>query len=149
MKRRSKAGGEPIKGRRRKTQEPKRRNAPKATSHSISPPTQEGTEVARLKRELNDALEQQTATSEVLRVISSSPSNLNPILQTILANATRICEANFGILNLPKGDAFPVAAMHNAPEAFAELRRREPAFHVGRSKVSGRFYAPSRGDEGC
>jgi GAF domain-containing protein len=108
MKMRSRAGREPIKGGRRK--------AP---------------EVARLTRELNEALEQQTATSEVLRVISSSPSNLNPILQTILANATRICEANFGILNLPEGDAFPVAAMHNAPEAFAELRRREPAFHVG------------------
>ena len=66
----------------------------------------------------------------MLYVISSSPSNLDPILQTILANATRICEANFGILNLPEGDAFPVAAMHNAPEAFAQLRRREPAFDV-------------------
>ena len=87
--------------------------------------------VAQLTRDLNEALEQQTATSEVLHVISSSPSNLDPILQTILANATRICEANFGILNLPEGDAFPVAAMHNAPEAFAQLRRREPAFHVG------------------
>ena len=92
--------------------------------------TQE-TEIARLTRELDEAREELTATSEVLRVISSSPSNLDPILQTILANATRICEANFGILNLPEGEAFPVAAMHNAPQAFAELRRREPTFHLG------------------
>src|SRR5262249_38483976 len=119
MKRRSRAGREPIKGRRRKAPEPKRRNAPKAIARSNSPKSEE-TKVTRLTRELNEALEQQTATSEVLRVISSSPSNLDPILQTILANATRICEANFGIINLPEGDAFPVAAMHNAPEAFAE-----------------------------
>src|SRR5215510_11896856 len=131
MKRRSKAGGEPIKGRRRKTPGPKRRNAPKAVARSNSPLTQDETEVARLTRDLREALEQQTATSEVLHVISSSRSNLDPILQTILATATRISEANFGILNLPEGDAFPVAAMHNAPEAFAELQRREPAFHVG------------------
>jgi hypothetical protein len=131
MKKRSRASGEPIKVLRRKMPRPKRRRTPKAPARSISPPTQEKTEFARLTRELNTALEQQTATSEVLRVISSSPSNLNPILQTILANATRICTANFGIINLPEGDAFPVAAMHNAPEAFAELRQREPAFHVG------------------
>jgi GAF domain-containing protein len=141
MKRRSRAGGEPIKGRRRKTPEPKRRDAPKVQASSKLFPSTEETEVARLTRELNEALEQQTATSEVLRVISSSPSNLNPILQTILANATRICEANFGLLNLPKGDAFPVAATHNVPEAFAELRRREPAFHVGPKHPLGRVAA--------
>ena len=81
-------------------------------------------------RELLELLERQTATSEVLRVISSSPSDLDPVFQAILVNATRICEANFGSLNLHDGDAFPVAAMHNVPDAFAELRRREPVFKV-------------------
>src|SRR5262249_16584156 len=81
-------------------------------------------------RELTESLERQTATSEVLRVISSSPSDLDPVFQAILVNATRICEANFGSLNLYDGDAFPVAAMHNVPDAFAELPRREPVFKV-------------------
>ena len=76
-------------------------------------------------RELSEALEQQTATSEVLRVISSSPGELEPVFQTMLANATRICEAKFGTLWLREGDAFRAVALHNAPPAYAEARRRE------------------------
>ena len=76
-------------------------------------------------RELSEALEQQTATSEVLRVISSSPGELTPVFQTMLANATRICEAKFGTLWLREGDAFRAVALHNAPPAYAEARRRE------------------------
>ena len=76
-------------------------------------------------RELSEALEQQTATSEVLRVISSSPGELKPVFQTMLANATRICEAKFGTLWLREGDAFRAVALHNAPPAYAEARRRE------------------------
>ena len=78
--------------------------------------------------ELSEALEQQAATSEVLRVISSSPGELEPVFQAILANAARICEAKFGAMYLNEGSAFRTVAMHNAPPALAEMRRRNPVF---------------------
>ena len=93
--------------------------------------TSEQAEVTRLARELNEAREEQTAASEVLRVISSSPGQLDPVFHTILANATRICGANFGILNLHENGSWPAAAMHNVPHAFIELRRREPMLQFG------------------
>jgi two-component system NtrC family sensor kinase len=74
-------------------------------------------------RELTEALEQQTATSKVLQVISSSPGELEPVFQTILANATRLCEARFANLVLLDGDGFRRAAMHNAPAVAPELRK--------------------------
>jgi two-component system, NtrC family, sensor kinase len=77
-------------------------------------------------RELAEAREQQRATSEVLQVISSSPGELELVFQAILANATRLCEANFGSLYLCEGDTFRTTAMHNAPPAYEDLRRREP-----------------------
>jgi GAF domain-containing protein len=86
-------------------------------------------EVQARTREVSEALEQQTATSEVLRVISSSTGELEPVFETMLANATRICEAKFGSLYLYDGVRFRVGALHNAPAAFAEFRRREPVFH--------------------
>jgi two-component system, NtrC family, sensor kinase len=79
--------------------------------------------------ELAEAREQQTATSEVLGVISGSPGELEPVFQAMLENATRICEAKFGSLYLYDGVRFRVGALHNAPAAFAEFRRREPVFH--------------------
>jgi GAF domain-containing protein len=77
-------------------------------------------------RELAEAREQQRATSEVLRVISSSPGGLEPVFQAMLANATRLCEAKFGNLYLHEGGALRVVASHNVPRAFAEARRRGP-----------------------
>jgi two-component system, NtrC family, sensor kinase len=82
-------------------------------------------------RELSEALEQQAATSEVLQVISSSPSELAPVFQTMLANATRLCEAHFGTLNLHENGAFPLAATHNMPDAYTEYRQRHPIFTPG------------------
>jgi len=75
---------------------------------------------------LTEALEQQTATSKVLGVISSSPGELAPVFQAMLANAVRICEAKFGVLWLSEGDGFRAVALHGAPPAYAEARRREP-----------------------
>jgi len=76
--------------------------------------------------DLTESLEQQTATSEVLQVISSSPSELNPVFETILANAARLCEAQFGILALHGDGVFRRAAMHNPPPAFAKLLQGDP-----------------------
>src|SRR5262245_45499062 len=83
-------------------------------------------ENARLFNETKEALEQQTATSEVLKVISTSSSELPPMFHAILENATRLCAAKFGNLYLREGDAFRLVAMHNAPSAFAEARGRNP-----------------------
>jgi signal transduction histidine kinase len=83
-------------------------------------------ENTRLLNELRESLQQQTATSEVLRVISSSPGELEPVFQAMLANATRTCEANFGILFRFKGDAVEAAAMLGVPPAFAEFWQRGP-----------------------
>jgi signal transduction histidine kinase len=77
-------------------------------------------------RELSEALEQQTATSDVLQVISSSPGDLTPVFQAMLENATRVCDAKFGNMFLFEGGAFRTVALHNAPPAFAEARRRSP-----------------------
>src|SRR5262249_30064984 len=78
-------------------------------------------------RELTESLEQQTATSEVLQVISSSPGALEPVFEAMLESATRISEAKLGILMLAEGGAFRLGAVHNAPEAFTEfMQQREP-----------------------
>ena len=78
-------------------------------------------------RELSESLEQQTATSQVLQVISGSPGELQPVVQTILENATRICEAKFGILALHENDLFRITGTYNVPAAYADYRQREPA----------------------
>ena len=83
-------------------------------------------ELRQRTTDLTEALEQQTATSEVLQVISSSSGNLQPVFTTILENAARICDANFGNVYLWDGDAFHLVAAHNTPRAFADTRRRTP-----------------------
>jgi hypothetical protein len=83
-------------------------------------------ELAEARGHLAEVLEQQTATSEVLQVISSSPGELEPTFEAMLANAVRICEAKFGNLYLHEGGALRVVASHNVPRAFAEARRRGP-----------------------
>jgi GAF domain-containing protein len=88
-------------------------------------------ELRQRTADLSEALQRQTATSEVLRIISSSPGKLEPVFNAMLANATRICEAKFGILYLTEGDAFRTVALYGAPPAFAEARQREPVVRAG------------------
>jgi GAF domain-containing protein len=83
-------------------------------------------ENARLLNELRESLQQQTATSEVLGVISSSPGELQPVFDAMLANATRICEASFGNLLLYNGNVFRHVALHNAPQDWAVEQQRDP-----------------------
>jgi two-component system NtrC family sensor kinase len=87
-------------------------------------------ELRQRTNDLTESLEQQTATSEVLKVISSSPGDLQPVFEAILRNATRICQANFGTMYFVEDDAFRIAAVHNAPPAFVEARRRQPLVRV-------------------
>ncbi|MGC2339445.1 MAG: GAF domain-containing protein [Pseudolabrys sp.] len=86
-------------------------------------------ENTRLLSELRESLQQQTATADVLKVISSSAGELQPVFEAVLENATRLCAAKFGNLYLCEGDAFRTTAMHNVPPAFAEVRRRDPLVH--------------------
>jgi adenylate cyclase len=88
-------------------------------------------ENARLLSELRESLGRQTATSEVLSVISSSRGDLGPVFHAILENATRICEATFGSMLLRHGDAFRRAALHNAPPQFEEYVKNAPILRRG------------------
>jgi signal transduction histidine kinase len=89
--------------------------------------TQSG--VAQLTRERDEALEREKATAEVLRVISSSPGELGTVFQTMLVNATKVCEATFGNLTLWEGDGFRAVAVHGET-AFTERRKQQPKINI-------------------
>ena len=129
MKKPSRAGRKPAKAQLHNALRPKGRNAPKTLSNRRSPADDSEFEVARLKRELREALEQQTATSEVLQVISSSPCELERVFTAMLANATRICEAQFGNFMLRQGSTFRAVAWHGEP-TYVEKLQREPLITI-------------------
>jgi hypothetical protein len=131
MKRRSRAGGKPAKA---------RRSGPKTVRRRGSSTARQETKVARLTRELNEALEQQTATSEVLHVISSSPGDLQPVFATMLANAVRVCDATSGNIYGWDGETLSYLETHNTSAAFAEARRHTPV-RISASDPLGRMGA--------
>ena len=90
--------------------------------------------------DLTEALEQQTATSEVLQVISSSPGDLEPVFASMLENAVRICDATFGTIYGLEGDAFRLVARHNAPPALAAAPRQGD-YHPGQNTPLGRMFS--------
>ena len=138
MKRRSKAGGEPFKGRRQKAAKPTLRNAPKVPALPNSFSAVEEAKFAQLTRELSEALEREAATSEVLQVIRGSPGDLQPVFQAMLKNAVRLCDASFGSLYRWDVDALHLIATHNTPPAFAEYRKHTP-LRPGPTSASGRM----------
>jgi GAF domain-containing protein len=128
MRRRDKTGGKEGKTQRPKTL--KRHNAPKTARRRNFSAAGPQEQISALARELKEALEQQTATSEVLKVISSSPGELEPVFSTMLENAVRICGAKFGNLMLREGDGFRVGATHGAPRAYVDYLRNEHVFRT-------------------
>jgi two-component system, NtrC family, sensor kinase len=132
MKRRTKAGGKGGKSVRRKSTMLEHHRTPSKTlpDRRSATNTQE-TEIARLTRERDEALERERATGEVLRVVSSSPGDLEPVFEAMLSNAARLCQAHFGTMTLYKDSAFQICAMHNMPPIFAERFEREPIVRAG------------------
>jgi hypothetical protein len=126
MRRRSRAGDKRVKSR-RKSVTVKHRNAPNVTRNRGASIASQETVVARLTHERDEALLRETANAEILRLISKSPGDLELVFRSILENATRICNANFGNLFRFDGEKYHPAAQFNTPAALLEaLTQRGP-----------------------
>src|SRR6202453_3870177 len=133
-------------GRKRKTAQ--RKAAPRPLRRPAKPRKASGdtpkTELQNLIRERDEALEQLNATSEVLRVISTSPGDLEPVFAAMLKNAVRICDAKFGNIYRWDGATAYLVATHNTPRAFAELRRKTPHSRPNPAGGIGRMFATKK-----
>ena len=132
-----------------RTIKPKQRKATTARRHISSPVNlqkqldQRTSELIEVQKHLAELVEQQTATSEVLRVISSSQGELEPVFRTTLEKAVRICEAKFGNVYRWDGAALSLVASHNTPSSLIEERRRTP-FRPSRKTPFGRVIAEKK-----
>jgi len=138
MRRRSSTGGKPHKAGPPKPTAPKRPDAPKAARPHKSPSAGEETEVAPLRRELNEALEQQAATSEVLRVIRSSPTDVQPVFDMIAESAARLCNAQFCFVYRFDGQLLHFVAHRSLTAEVLEINRRAYPAPPSRKSVAAR-----------
>src|SRR3974390_2052003 len=129
----------PAKAQHGSTTKPKRNNAPTAARPTSSTLADLQEQVGALTRELAEAREQQTATSEVLRVISSSLGDLEPVFQTMLTNAMQVCEAKFGFMNRYDGDTWKIVAVHGAVPAYTEYLQQHGYKRPGPETVVARI----------
>ena len=139
MKRRLTTRGKATKGPRRQAAKGGSALPAARRRHPADVGLQEQLDEAR--RELHEAREQQTATSEVLKVISGSQGNLQPVFDTLLANATHLCGAKFASLLLVEGDQLRRVALHNAPAELVEHWRGMPLFRPHPESAAGRAAA--------
>ena len=126
MRRRSSASGGPAKTRRRKSVTAKRRNAPKVARRRSSSAAGQETKIARLTRELNDALERQKATAEVLSAISRSKFELQPILQSVVDTASQLCRPDASVIFRLEGGVYRFAAGYSLIPSYIEHERQNP-----------------------
>src|SRR5690349_976280 len=124
MRRPDKTGGKAAKTQRRKTL--RRRNTAKVARRRESSAVDTTERIAQLTRERDEALQRQTATADVLKVISASPGELEPVFEAMLENAMRICEAKFGHLLLYDGESFHAAHLYNVPPSYRAIWERGP-----------------------
>ena len=116
----------PAKTQRSSTTKPKRNNVPTEARPASSTLADLQEQLARRNQELKEEREERAATAEVLRIISNSPGDLQPVFETMLVNAVQLCKAKFGNLLLFDGNAFRVAVTHGAPPIWDEMWRRDP-----------------------